>query len=223
MELIIGAVLMLPLYLAAGITVARWQYNTDTTPTPEYRDKVSALEAKRKSVNHSRYCETQYGSRCDCPAKAGIDRLNKEIADLKPVGEPQMGTIVTWPTYILKRAVLKVYIPREKVETEVDMSSPIFDKVNELQEVVAANNAFYKDEKWQEIHNTWADLQAQAEADMAAEAAKKKSVVARAKEDIKKMRVPKGYEAYEQYDIHGRKIHGFVATEQPTPKYGHKG
>lgn len=171
MEFIIGAVLMLPLYLAAGITVARWQYNTDTTPSSEYREQLATLERKRESMNHGRYCDSRYNMRCDCSAGAGLKRLNAEIAALKPTAEPQMGTIVTWPTYLLKRAARKVYTPRPQAvssdEFEVDeVSGAAMPKLEKLERTVQFNKAYENDPIRQKLQAEWDMIYAQAEADL---------------------------------------------------------
>lgn len=129
MEFIIGAVLMLPLYLAAGITVARQRYTAEnkTAITDEVQESIDALKAKKSETKHSRWCNSNYSYDCDCHCSSLIGKIDSEIDELsKPtLVEPKMGTIVTWPGYLLKRAALKVYTPRPK-------HVPVYDNYDEV-------------------------------------------------------------------------------------------
>lgn len=166
MELIIGAVFALPLYLAAGITVARSQYAAAiNAPVPEDKqDEHDRLTAEKEKVSHGRYCDSRYGLRCDC-GRADIQAdIQEKINALRADGDPQMSTIVTWPAYLLKRAALKVYTPRPKPLPVYDnydegggaaTESPYLAKIRDMEERHEKRMRIESDPLYKQLASEW--------------------------------------------------------------------
>jgi hypothetical protein len=170
-ELIIGAVFALPLYLAAGISVARWQYSTAiNAPVPEGKqDELAELEKKKEQVSHGKYCDfARYGWSCDCGRKDIQKDIQEQINALRPDTDPKMGTIVTWPGYLLKRAALKVYTPRPKpvpvydnydevsgATTASDSESPYLAKIRDMEERHEQRQRIESDPLYKKLADEW--------------------------------------------------------------------
>lgn len=171
MELIVGSLLALPLYLAAGITVARARYNIEsqTEISPETQEEIDRLNKSVVNMDHSRYCDTKYGLSCDCHVRSQRNTINEQIEDLKKSGvEPKMSTIGTWPGYLLKLGFLKVYTPRPKPEKKPDVidsdevseyESPYLAKIYAMEERARRRKEIENDPMYKQFGEDWAKVE----------------------------------------------------------------